>query len=130
MYSTLHQASAAGAVHLRTILRKLVQVYGSPDWNPNYDPLGELIATILSQNTSDVNSDRAFVALRSAYRTWDEVLRAQPDDLAAVIRPGGLARLKSRRILEILHTIKSRQGHLGSELFDGDTNAGGPGLPG
>jgi len=112
MHSTLHHEPTAKVVHLRTILRKLEQAYGSPRWDPNHDPLGELVATILSQNTSDVNSDRAFVALRSAYRTWDEVLQAHPDDLASVIRSGGLARLKSRRIQEILHTIKTHQGHL------------------
>jgi endonuclease III len=112
MHPTLHHEPAAEGVHLRAILRKLAQVYGSPRWNPSHDPLGELVATILSQNTSDVNSDRAFVALRTAYRTWEEVRQAPPDDLAAVIRSGGLARLKSRRIQEILHTIKTRQGRL------------------
>jgi endonuclease III len=112
MYPTLDHKPLAEASRLRAVLRKLGQVYGVPRWSPNHDPLRELIATILSQNTSDVNSDRAFAALRSAYRTWDEVLQAAPDDLARVIRSGGLARLKSRRIQEILHTIQDRHGQL------------------
>lgn len=112
MHATLHHEPIADVARLRPILMKLEQAYGSPRWNPNHDPLGELVATILSQNTSDVNSDRAYAALRAAYPTWDEVLYANPDDLANVIRSGGLAKLKSRRIQEILHTLKARQGHL------------------
>jgi endonuclease-3 len=112
MHSPVHHQPTTDAARLRAILKRLEQVYGSPPWNPSHDPLGELVATILSQNTSDVNSDRAYAALRAAYRTWDEVLHAKPDDLASVIRSGGLARLKSRRIQEILHTLKTRQGHL------------------
>jgi endonuclease III len=112
MHATLDHEPTADAARLRAILKKLEQAYGSPRWNPNHDPLGELVATILSQNTSDVNSDRAFAALRAAYPTWDEVLHAPPDDLASVIRSGGLARLKSRRIQDILHTLKAGQGQL------------------
>jgi endonuclease III len=112
MRSSLRHEPAADAMGLQAILKRLEQVYGSPRWNPNYDPLGELVATILSQNTSDVNSDRAYAALRATYRTWDEVLHTNPDDLATIIRSGGLARLKSRRIQKILHTLKGRQGHL------------------
>jgi endonuclease III len=112
MHSTCDHEPRANAVRLRAILKKLEQAYGSPRWNPNHDPLGELIATILSQNTSDVNSDRAFAALRAAYPTWNEVLLAHPDDLATIIRSGGLARLKSQRIQEILRTLKTRQSHL------------------
>jgi endonuclease III len=112
MHSTPRREPIADATRLRTILKKLEQVYGSPRWNPNHDPLGELVATILSQNTSDVNSDRAYAALRATYCRWDEVLEANPDDLATTIRSGGLGRLKSRRIQEILHTLKTRQGHL------------------
>jgi endonuclease-3 len=97
---------------LRAIIKKLEQAYGTPHWEPHHDPLGELVATILSQHTSDVNSDRAYAALRAAYPTWDEVLEAEVEDLARVIRSGGLAGLKSRRIRGILHALMARQGHL------------------
>jgi endonuclease III len=112
MHSTLHREPTSGDPHLRAVLRKLERAYGSPPWTPHHDPLGELVATILSQNTSDVNSDRAYAALRTAFPTWDEVADAQLDDLATVIRSGGLAKLKGRRIQAILHTLKARQGHL------------------
>ena len=112
MRSTARYEPTADISRLHTILKKLEQAYGSPRWTPNHDPVGELVATILSQNTSDVNSDRAYADLRAAYRTWEEVAAAPPDDLATVIRSGGLARLKSRRIQAILHTLQARQGHL------------------
>jgi endonuclease III len=112
MHSTLHREPTADAIRLHTILKKLQRAHGSPPWTPNHDPLGELIATILSQNTSDVNSDRAYAALRATFPTWDEVADAHPDGLATVIRSGGLARLKCQRIQEILRTLRACQGHL------------------
>ena len=102
---------------LLTVLSRLERAYGSPHWRPSYDPLGELMATILSQNTSDVNSDRAYAALRTAYPTWEEALQASPEALADVIRPGGLARLKSRRIQEILQTLKARHGRVSLDFL-------------
>jgi endonuclease III len=112
MYSTFDQEPTADTTRLRAILKRLVRAYGAPRWRPSHDPLGELIATILSQHTSDVNSERAYEALRKAYPTWEDVLHASPDDLAFVIRSGGLAALKSRRIQEILRRLEARQGHL------------------
>ena len=69
----------------------------------------ELILTILSQNTSDVNSGRAFEALRAKYPTWEDLAAADERDLADVIRPGGLANTKAPRILSILSEIADRQ---------------------
>jgi endonuclease III len=112
-----HHEPTAGGVRLPAILRKLNRSYGSPRWNPTHEPLGELVATILSQNTSDINSDRAYAALVAAYPTWEEVLRASPDDVAGVIRSGGLATLKSRRIQEILHAVKARHGRLNLDFL-------------
>jgi endonuclease III len=69
----------------------------------------ELILTILSQNTSDVNSGRAFEALRARYPTWGDLAGANERELADVIRPGGLANTKAPRILSILAEIAERQ---------------------
>jgi endonuclease-3 len=112
MHAPLRREPTAVEARLRTILKKLQQAYGSPPWTPHHDPLGELVATILSQNTSDVNSDRAYAALRATFPTWEEVADAHPDDLATVIRSGGLARLKSQRIREILHALRASRGYL------------------
>jgi endonuclease-3 len=102
---------------LATMIKKLERAYGVPRWQPTYDPLGELIATILSQNTSDVNSDRAYAALRTAYPTWEAALQAAPDELAAVIRSGGLATLKSQRIQAILRALKAGDGGLSLDFL-------------
>jgi len=112
MHSLLSQESTTDRRRVQAVINKLERSYGVPSWQPNHDPLGELIATILSQNTSDVNSDRAYAALRAAYPTWEAVLRADADEVAAVIRSGGLASLKTRRIQAILQTIQARYGRL------------------
>jgi endonuclease-3 len=72
------------------------------------DPLEELVLTVLSQNTSDVNSERAFHALRRRYPTWEDLAAADPDELAQTIRAGGLANVKAPRILAILAEIRER----------------------
>jgi endonuclease-3 len=70
------------------------------------------VLTVLSQNTSDVNRDRAHSAMRARYPTWERLARARERDLAATIRPGGLANTKAPRILAILREIRARQGSL------------------
>jgi endonuclease-3 len=72
--------------------------------------LEELILTVLSQNTSDVNRDRAFVAMRRRFPTWEDLAAADPAALADAIRPGGLSNIKAPRILSILAEIRERQG--------------------
>jgi endonuclease-3 len=93
---------------VRAIVRRLDRRFGPLDPPLRRDPLEELILTVLSQNTNDVNRDRAFGAMRRRYRTWASLSRAHPEDLAAVIRPGGLANIKAPRILAILEEIRRR----------------------
>jgi len=69
-----------------------------------------LVATILSQNTSDINSTRAYMEMRAAYPTWEEVADADRTELAHVIRSGGLADQKSRTIIDVLNIIRERYG--------------------
>ncbi len=66
--------------------------------------------TVLSQNTSDVNRDRAFRAMRERFPSWESVADADPRALAAAIRPGGLSNVKAPRILAILEEIRRREG--------------------
>jgi len=117
MHSTFSHEPTADITRLRAILKRLVRAYGVPRWRPTHDPLGELIATILSQHTSDVNSERAYEALRKAYPTWEDVLHASPEDLASVIRSGGLAALKSRRIQDVLRRLQARQGRISLDFL-------------
>lgn len=88
------------------VLERLGDRYDHPAWDgPRVDTISELILTILSQNTADTNSFRAFTALRASYGSWDEVLAAPTDELAMVLRPGGLAPTKSRRIQHVLAEV-------------------------
>lgn len=75
------------------------------------NPLDELIYTILSQNTSDINSHRAFQMLRQVMPTWEEARRASHRKVAEAINSGGLAKLKAARIKSILSEIHREQGH-------------------
>src|ERR687891_613794 len=102
---------------VRAVVSTLERTYGVPCWRPHHDPLGELMATILSQNTSDVNSERAYAALQSAYPTWEAVLHANADDVAVVIRSGGLATLKTCRMQAILQALHERYGRLNMDFL-------------
>lgn len=75
------------------------------------DPLDELIATILSQNTSDVNSGRAFDDLKAAFPSWAPAMRAPVRRIAAAIRSAGLSNIKAPRIQTVLQMIWEEQGH-------------------
>jgi endonuclease-3 len=92
-------------------LERLGERYEHPTWaGPRVDTVSELVLTILSQNTADTNSFRAFTALRDRYASWDEVLAAPTDELEDVIRPGGLAPTKSRRIQHVLAEVHAATG--------------------
>ena len=84
--------------------------YGPLEPPRRTDPLEELVLTVLSQHTSDLNAGRAFEALRDAFPTWEDVVRAKPGRVADVIRSGGLANTKAPRIQQILREIRERQG--------------------
>ena len=88
----------------------LAPIYGELEWRRTFDPLSELVKTILSQHTSDVNRDRAFDTMRERFPTWEALASARLAELAAAIRPGGLSNVKAPRILAILREIADREG--------------------
>jgi endonuclease-3 len=96
---------------LRWALDRLRDRYGSAPPRLG-DPLDELVATILSQNTSDRNSGRAFRALKARYPRWEDVLAAPPEEVAATIRSGGLANIKAKRIQQALAGVLAARGAL------------------
>lgn len=95
---------------VRAIHRRLRRAFGPLEPPARRDPIEELVLTVLSQNTSDVNRDRAFRAMRARYPTWERLAAADPADLAEAIKPGGLSNIKAPRILRILADIRERQG--------------------
>jgi endonuclease-3 len=92
------------------IVGRLDAAYGIPEWRPHRDPMSELVLTILSQNTNDGNSGRAFVRLLEAFPTWDAVADASLPELIAAIQPGGLAPTKAPRIQAVLRDVRERAG--------------------
>ena len=103
------------------VLERLGERYARPTWTgARIDAVSELVLTILSQNTSDTNSFRAFSALRARYASWDEVLAAPTDELEDVIRPGGLAPTKSKRIQHVLAEVFEATGGSWDLAFLGD----------
>ena len=87
----------------------LTEEYGDPAPKPK-EPVHELILTVLSQNTSDSNRDRAFKSLTEKYNGWESIARASATEIEKAIRSGGLAGQKSKRIIEILNWIKQQSG--------------------
>ncbi|MFQ6002586.1 MAG: endonuclease III domain-containing protein [Candidatus Zixiibacteriota bacterium] len=83
----------------------LEKEYGKKSWKVHGDPLSVLIGTILSQNTSDNNSHKAFANLKSRFGNWEEVRKAKVKTIAETIRSGGLADIKAPRIKSILNHI-------------------------
>ncbi len=94
------------------ILRRLTALYGWPEWRPHGDATGELVLTLLSQNTADTNSGRAFSRLLQRFPDWEAVLEAPLDEIIDAIRPGGLAPTKGPRLKAMLAEIKQRSGGL------------------
>jgi endonuclease-3 len=124
-------------------LGALREMYGTPTWQRVYDPTSELILTILSANSADINAEKAFdalcrhwparaegSALGSGYRSgwggvgieesaadWPAVADAPIDELIDVIRPGGLAPTKAPRIQAVLRRIFEERGDFALEFL-------------
>lgn len=96
----------------RRIHERLLAAFGEPSWRSPLPPIDELISTILSQNTNDLNRDRAFHALRSKYPSWKAVRDAPKRAVIEAIRPAGLANQKGPRIQQVLQEITTECGSL------------------
>lgn len=101
--------SITQSIHLSRIYELLVATYGEHKNEPDYDPLGGLVGTILSQHTSDINSERAYQQLVATFPTWEEVRDAPTNEVAEAIRSGGLANIKAPRIQDALLTLTQEQ---------------------
>jgi endonuclease-3 len=119
---------------MRTVLGRLRKRFGELLPPRRSDPLEELVLTVLSQHTSDVNADRSFRRLRHAFPSWDAVVRAPTARVADAIRSGGLAETKAPRIQAILRELDERRGAFDlsylRELSDDEARAELISLPG
>ena len=89
----------------------LLAEYGGRAWHPS-DPVASLVNTILSQNTNDVNRDRAFERLQERFPTWEQVRDAPEEALVEAIRPAGLGPTKGPRIQGALRRIAEESGEI------------------
>ncbi len=104
---------------IRRIALLLETKYGIPQREKGVDPLDILIQTILSQNTNDLNRDRAYERLKGRFPLWKDVLKAKRATVVSAIRPGGLAGQKARTIQEILRWIQKREERLSLSFLKG-----------
>jgi endonuclease III len=126
-------------------LAALQSMYGRPTWQRVYEPTNELVLTILSANSADINAEKAFDALcrrwparateggageGAVYRPgwggvgieqsgadWPAIADAALDELIEVIRPGGLAPTKAPRIQAVLRRIFEERGDYSLEFL-------------
>ena len=99
-------------VAIKEIIELLEQEYGPCKWQPDRDPVDVLVGTILSQNTSDANSGRAFASLKASFASWEAVASAPAEHIAQVIKSGGLSQIKTVRIKQVLEQIEKEQGRI------------------
>jgi len=95
----------------------LTKEYGNREWWAGQSPLSVLIQTILSQNTSDRNSGRAFELLLATFSSWEDIANAEIGEIASSIRAGGLGEVKARYIKRVLEEIRRKRGGLELEFL-------------
>lgn len=99
-------------VPIQEVIELLEQEYGARKWQSERDPIDVLIGTILSQNTSDANSARAFASLKNGFDSWEAMASAPAEYIAQVIKSGGLSQIKAVRIKQVLKQIEKEQGRI------------------
>lgn len=105
--------------HLDEIEAILDETYGPRKLTPGGDPVSTLVSTILSQSTTDTNTERAFASLRARFPTWQQVVDADTGDVIGAIRSGGLANRKAPRIQDALEEIHDRYGDYSLDVLTG-----------
>ncbi|MBC7877471.1 MAG: endonuclease III [Anaerolineales bacterium] len=95
----------------------LLEAFGEPIWRNPLPAIDELVSTILSQNTNDINRDRGFNALRAKFSTWEAVRDANAEEVINAIRVAGLANQKGPRIQQVLRAITEERGSLNLDFL-------------
>ncbi|CAN5522822.1 endonuclease III [soil metagenome] len=99
-------------VKAQIIYQRLIEGYGEPIWQAGQDALDELILTILSANTNDVNSGRAFDQLKTTFNNdWDAIRHAPLEAIKTAIRPAGMYNQKAPHIVAVLERLQHEQGN-------------------
>jgi endonuclease-3 len=98
---------------LTEINKLLIEYFGVPPRNESgSDPVDMIIATILSQNTNDRNSFKAFQQVKAFSGDWNKIAALKEDKLEELIRPAGLTKQKGKAIKNVLTSLKKRHGKI------------------
>lgn len=100
---------------LQEIMDKLKEEYGDPEPAKRPDPVDSLITTILSQNTNDINRDKAKKKLDKTFDSYQEILDADVEEVIEAIRIAGLGPTKAERIQTFLRMLKEERGEFSLE---------------
>jgi endonuclease III len=103
-------APEINALAPQEVSERLSRLYGEPEWRPHGDATAELVLTLLSQNTADYNSGKAFARLLQRFADWQSIIDAPVEEVIDAIRPGGLAPTKAPRLQAMLSEVKQRTG--------------------
>ena len=95
---------------INEIREALLEAFGMPVWRTPLPPVDELVSTILSQNTNDINRDKAFDTLKAYFPSWEAVMAADPGAVIEAVRIAGLANQKGPRIQQALKDIAEHTG--------------------
>ena len=106
------EESGTGSFTATEVLAVLEKEYPVSRGKPRYEPADELVFTILSQHTSDTNSERAFRKLMETFGSMEEVARGDVELIAKCINSGGLAKIKAPRIKQVLNIVLDDRGSL------------------
>lgn len=124
----------APETQLADAVRLLDDFYGRPVLSPRYPPVDELVFTVLSQNTADVNTERTFASLKARFPEWTAARDAPAEEIEEAIALGGLAHTKAPRIKNILEAISAHTGapdlSVLDQMSDGEAQEYLTGLPG
>jgi endonuclease III len=112
-----------GGAEIRRVQARLRAEQGGFVAKPVLPVIDEVVATVLSQHTSDLNSGRAFARLKETFRDWEQVAAAPTAEVADAIRCGGIADQKARRIQQILAAIEDREGRISLDRLRGVEDA-------
>lgn len=108
---------------VREVDARLRRAYGLSRLGNQDDPLDELVFIILSGKTQEVTYMATFAALRARYPTWGEAAEATADEIAGVIRFGGLAEKKAAAIARLLTAVVDRVGRADLSFLHGLSDA-------
>ena len=116
-------SSSSPRKRLRRAADLLDDRYGRPVLSPRYPPVDELVFTVLSQNTADVNTERTFASLKARFPEWTAARDAPAEEIEEAIALGGLAHTKAPRIKGILEALSERTGQPDLGELDDMTDA-------